>query len=147
MTVETIVMRRAVSTPVLMGSISAPAAGVSQTTGPVTGTMTVGTSVMKMWLVLVLPLVRHHIFLFAYLISCCFFWGGGRGAWTVWLLFIVCVQLLLFFYCIFCGHHFLSIFKNLHFIPNFCFIWSTVCNLDLIILDSTSYTLCKIQSQ
>lgn len=73
MTVETTVMRRAASTPVLMTSINAPAAGVSQTTGPVMGTTTVGTSVMKMWLVLVLPLVGHHISLFALCVSFFFF--------------------------------------------------------------------------
>lgn len=48
MTVETTVMKQAAFTLVLMASISAPAADVSQTTGPAMGTMTVGTSVMKM---------------------------------------------------------------------------------------------------
>ncbi len=84
MTVETTVMRRAVSTPVLMASISALAAGVSQTTGPVTGTTTAGTSVMKMWLVLVLPLVGHHIslfvFVFAYILCFVFSFGMDHVA-------------------------------------------------------------------
>lgn len=56
-TVETVVMKWAASSPVPTPSFSAPVVAVSQTTGPVTVTTTVETSVMR-----IRPAeVDHHV--------------------------------------------------------------------------------------
>lgn len=69
MTVEMVVTRLVVSTPVPTPSSSAPVGGVSQTTGPAMGTTTVGTSATRTLLVEEMELVRETMLLFVIPVS------------------------------------------------------------------------------